>query len=160
MILHGAPLRVPGVSTRGIIDLELAGKPINVTTIFRVWGPVLMQRAVLNIYIDFLFLTCYGLFLFCLVRATAKWFTSWWRLPGKWLSRAMIVAALLDAIENILLLKMLNGSIGKELVASTYMFASAKFIIVFAGIAYILLCIVVRMFKLNSPPAINAFESF
>ena len=158
MSMHGAPLRVAEITPYGIVDLELAGTPDRVTAILNAWGPGLIKRAVVNTRIDFIFLTCYGLFLFGVVQATARWFAGRWAKAGIWLSRAMIIAALFDAIENILMLKMLNGSLGKELVASTYMFASVKFLLLLVGITYILFSILARLFSRNKATATTIID--
>lgn len=123
----------------GIVSLELAGTPDRANDIFNAWSPGLIGRAITNTYIDFLFVLSYGCLLYSLCITLSRRHTGPWRLAGRWLGRAMVVAACFDAIENILLIKTLNGSMGKELIASTFMFASLKFFLIVIGVVYILI---------------------
>jgi small-conductance mechanosensitive channel len=147
MVIHGAPLKIADVTPNGIIDLELAGTPHRALEIYQAWSPELLRTALKNTYIDFLFLVSYGSLLCCLCLTVSRWYTSSWRAAGKWISLAMIVAAFFDAFENILMIKTLNGSMGKELIASTFMFSSVKFLLVAIGILYILLSLIGRGLK-------------
>ena len=147
MVIHGAPLKLEGITPHGIIDLELARTPARALQIYRAWSGGLIGTAIKNTCIDFFFLLSYGCLLYCLCVTTARWYSGPWRTAGKWISIAMIVAAFFDAIENILMIKSLNGSMGKELIASTFMFAAVKFLLVAIGILYIIASLVGRLFK-------------
>ena len=138
MMWHGAPLKVPGISPRGIIDMELACTPFRAAQLYNAWQPLLIERAITNTYIDFIFILCYGTLLCCLCLLVSSYFGALWRRAGKWLAVGMLVAAFFDVVENILMLKILRGSMGPELVASTYMFAFVKFALVITGILYII----------------------
>ncbi len=138
MMRHGTPLKTYPYSPKGIIDLERAGTPAKAFNIISAWQPNLVALARQQIYVDFLFLFSYGIFLYSLCLYVSKWYRGSWKNAGKWIGIAMLVAAFFDAVENILILKTLNGSLGKELVASTYMFASVKFLLVGFGILYVL----------------------
>jgi hypothetical protein len=137
MLLHGAPLKVEGVSPRGIIDLELAGTVAHATTIYNAWYPDLTSLATKNTIIDFFFLVSYGTFLAVSCYSISRYYNKPIKTIGWWLTRLMIVAAFFDAIENVLMLTTLAAHFKKEIVATTFMFASIKFLLVAAGIVYI-----------------------
>lgn len=142
----------------GIIDLELACTSERASQIYQAWSPTLTSLAIKNTYIDFLFLTSYGLLLFYLCITVLKWYKGYWRVAGRWLSIAMIIAAFFDGFENILMIKILKGSLGRELVASTFMFASVKFLLVALGILYIIISLVAKSFANKRQPEKELFE--
>lgn len=150
MMLHGAPLKIEGITPHGIIDLELACTPARATQVLQAWPGTLRQRAVTNTYIDFIFIVAYGTLLSTLCIKVSSQYQGAWRTIGKWLSIAMLLAAFFDVTENILMFKTLHGSLGKELIASIYMFAFTKFLLVATGILYILLSFVAGLFKRNT----------
>ncbi len=152
MVMHGAPLKIDGITPYGIVDLELAGTPDKALDIYNAWGMELRNRALANTLIDFLFILSYGALLFCLVKTVARSYSGAWYTAGKWFSIAVIVAACFDGIENILMIKTLKGSMGKELIASTFMFAFAKFFLLALSILYILVSFAGRLlYKRNLP---------
>ncbi len=148
LVMHGQALKTPE-TPMGIIDLELARTTERASQIYLAWSPALTSLAIKNTYIDFLFLTSYGLLLFSLCSTVLIWYKGFWRLTGRWLSIAMIIAAFFDCFENILMIKILKGSLGKELVASTFMFASVKFLLVAVGILYIIISLVAKAFAIK-----------
>jgi uncharacterized membrane protein len=147
VLLHGAPLKVEQVSPHGIIDFELAGTVTKAVTIYNAWFPDLTSVAIKNTAIDFLFLISYGTFLAVCCYSISRFYTKRARSIGVWLTGLMITAACFDAIENVLMLTTLSAHFKKEIVATTFMFASIKFLLVAAGIVYIVLAGSVLLFS-------------
>lgn len=146
MILHGAPLKIPGFTPYGMISLEFAGTVSRATEIYQNWYPDLTALAIKNIRIDFLFLISYGIFLCTCCLILSRYYSGAWSRAGRWLSALMITAAAFDALENTLMFSALVGHIRKELIASMYMFASIKFLLVALGIVYIVFSLIGRLF--------------
>lgn len=146
MALHSQPLKVEGVTPLGIIDLEMAGTVARAMEIYKNWSPDLIITARRNIYIDFLFLVSYGTFLYTATLSLAKWFDNPFKKIGIVISILSVVAAAFDALENILLLSTLAAHFKKEIVASTFIFSSIKFIIAGVAILYIMLSLLLRLF--------------
>ena len=129
------------LAPRGIVSFELAKKFDNSQTIIKSWDNRQKQYAAFSLGIDYLFLIAYSLLLAALIvkisRALAKRFKRLARL-GYYLAMLQFAAAALDAVENFFLAQILFGS--SRLWFSQYAFfcAALKFIIVAAGLAYIL----------------------
>lgn len=147
MNLHGHPLKIENVTPYGIIDLEMARTIARATDIYNNWLPDLTHRAIKNTFIDFLFLISYGTFLYAACCTFSKSFPhTMWKRIGHYLSILMIVAACFDALENFLMLRTLYGHFNKEIIASTFVFASLKFLLVGLGILYLISSTIASMF--------------
>jgi hypothetical protein len=144
MILHGAALKVPGVTPRGIIDLELAATVDHATEIYNAWHPHLTKRAINNTGIDFLFIVSYSMFLYSSARLTSRLSTL--KKSGLFISKLMVVAAIFDVLENVLMFSTLSAHFKKEIVAATYIFASLKFAFIGIGLLYIVITFVTSIF--------------
>ncbi len=142
MMLHGAPLKIEKLSPKGIIDMELAGTITSASAIYNAWYPTLINRAISNTYIDFIFILSYGCFLFTACLNAAYKYADVGKKIGKWLSALMIIAALFDVFENILMLRTLTAHFSKEVIASTFFFAAVKFMLVATGIIFIIFSLV------------------
>jgi hypothetical protein len=146
MSFHGSALKIYNTPA-GIINLEFAGTIGNASSVYNSWGETLIDTAIANIFLDFIFIICYVCFLF-----TACFNLAWKaegivRKIGKWLSTGMILAAILDVFENILMLRTLTGHFSKEVVAATFIFASVKFILVGLGVLFIIFCLIFGLHK-------------
>lgn len=137
MVWHGAALKTP-TTPAGIIDAEFAATIPRAEEILLSWQQPLIQHAIYNTYIDFFFLLSYGIFLFAAVFLLAKKLKGGWRTIGKLVAYAMLLTALLDAIENFGILMLLNGQLNASVIYFTWLFASIKFILVFLGFVYLL----------------------
>jgi hypothetical protein len=93
----------------GILDYELAFTPAKVAAIFDTWGPEARQAALQSLWIDFAFMPSYGLFFGLLTLIIARAHAQHWRTIGFWIVIGCFAAALLDALENIMLLIMLQA---------------------------------------------------
>jgi hypothetical protein len=110
------------------------------TLIEKTWGPAGTLRAIHNVWVDFLFIPTYVI--------TIVFACSWLadasgpgggRELGIALARAMWVAGILDLIEDAGLLTMLYGRITDTIARVTTLCASAKYAILMASVAYVVL---------------------
>ena len=138
MQVTGAPLKTvaaPG----GIVTFELIGTLEGSREIMNSWQGVVMTYAGINMGLDFLFLTLYGITiaLGCMIVSD--------KLPanmvmlkqlGVWLAAAVLFAALLDVIENIALIKLLLGSQNTMLPMLAKWCAIPKFVLVLLALLY------------------------
>lgn len=139
--LLGAPL-ITDAAPLGIVSFELAGELSLAREIIASWGPEGKVYAGLNLGLDYLFIVVYAsaIALGCILVAQSmtKRITSL-VLPGVVLAWSQIAAALLDAIENYALIKVLLGS-GQEIWPLIARWSALpKFAIVVLGIFYIFL---------------------
>ena len=137
MLVQGAPLKAPEISPQGIINYELAGTVSKASAIYKAWSPSLINTAVNHIKLDFFFILSYSYLLFIVCFRITKQSPSRLKKIGRWLCAAVIVAAFFDVFENVLMLRTLTGHFSKEVVASTFFFASVKFLLVALSIVFI-----------------------
>ncbi len=136
----GEPLRTDA-SPFGIVSLELAGTPVVAQRISAAWGETGRQVAQFNIRIDYLYLIAYGIAL-SIGCAVAR---RWWAGRSRWLADlggpltwAMLVAALSDACENVMLWQMLHDPADAHWTQLARGFAVVKFALLAVGLLYIL----------------------
>ena len=138
MQVTGAPLKTEAVPG-GIVTFELIGTIEGSREIINSWQGVVMTYAGINMGLDFLFLTLYGITiaLACMIVSD--------RLPvnmvmlkqiGVWLAVAVVFAAILDVIENIALIKLLLGSQNTMLPILAKWCAIPKFGLVLLALLY------------------------
>ncbi len=137
MFWHGARLRTP-TTPRGIIDAELADTLTRAHEILSAWKSI-VPHAIINTYIDFGFLLSYALSLFAGVWLLGSKLQGFLHFIGKPLAYAMLLAGLLDAIENCLMLQTFSGKVYETILVATAMSARVKFFLVFLGLAYLIL---------------------
>jgi len=96
--------------------------------------------------LDYLFMLSYGTIYFCLALMIARRFdiTSRWRQSGHYIAIAGIIAACLDAIENIFILATLTDPLGfpNSWAIAHSCFALAKFIDMFIVIGWLIVAFV------------------
>ncbi len=136
----GGPLQTDAAPA-GIISYELAGNLTNTRGMLDSWGSEGQVFAALSLGLDYLFLVAYSITIALGCRIVAinlhSRFGFLIRL-GILLSGAQFLAALLDALENYALIRILLGS-GNALWPSTALWSAVpKFTIVVLGILYIL----------------------
>ena len=123
-------------SKGGIVDLEMADTPEKLQHLLGLWNK---QVAVNNIYIDFLFIPCYALFLaVCCKYMAEKIVRPSYQIWANRLVKLLVVAALFDVVENILMLMSIAGNYTPETLLLTRLIASCKFLLVGLAILYIL----------------------
>jgi hypothetical protein len=136
-----APLKTEA-SPSGIVSFELAGTTAAAESILVAWDAQASIYAGLSLGLDYVFLLTYGagISLACAMvvgglqarRRTAA------RI-GLALSWLVLVAALLDAVENLALIRILIGRGGNPWPSVARWCAIPKFGIVFAGLLYIIM---------------------
>lgn len=135
----------------GIIDLELARTPARAADIHSAWGFEGRRTALFNILLDFPFIAAYGTFLIVLLKIVTQSFSGTLARISTAIFIAILVACFFDVIENILMIKMLKGSMGNELVGSTFMFAAVKFLLLGISALFILFSLIAKGFGRRMP---------
>lgn len=125
----------------GIVPFELTGGQDRADEILAEWGDQGQDAARESLWIDFGFLLAYGTFLTLALAATRDLARQrdWRRLAaigGVVVSFGALVAGF-DALENICLLLTIDGS-GAAFPLLATIFASCKFVLLAAAIAYLL----------------------
>ena len=134
----------------GIVDFELAGEPEQAVEILDDWGQDGREGTERAIKIDFAYLVAYSvlLTLACASVAIILDQRGWGRTAraGWRLAALSPLAGVLDAVENIALLRVLNeydsGTISNSVTQVANVAASAKFAIVMVGFAFVIIAAV------------------
>jgi len=138
--LLDAPLRTDAAPL-GIVSFELAGGRAEAAAIIASWGTEGRVYAGLSLGLDYLFLFAYAgaIALGCVwvARRLAQGSRAWLRL-GLTLAWALPLAAALDALENLALIRVLLGGTGDLWPRVALLCALPKFAIVLAGLVYLL----------------------
>lgn len=139
---QGASL-VTTVSSRGIVDLEMATQPRQITILLEAWDLSVVK---MNIWIDFLFIVSYVAFLALAAEAvSAKWKNQGMRMIGLTLARVAVVAGVLDIGENLLMLQTIAGNFTVVSLQMTHYFATIKFTLAAIVLIYLLISIPVSL---------------
>lgn len=142
----GAPLQT-AAAPAGIISYEFSRDTAGANLILNSWDNLTKQYAALNLGLDYLFMPAYAITiaLACIWVGQAMggraYKTALWLAWGQWL------AALLDAIENIALLKMLLDTTAAPYPQLAYWCATLKFALVILGIIFVLVGLAYRLFS-------------
>lgn len=107
MAVTGSKLKTDA-TPNGIINLEFANTTTKAATVLNAWKGDLISTAKINTYWDFAFLFFYG-FLFYTI---CRWIQQKQPLTrigklGNYFAKLSIIAALLDVVENVFMLKVL-----------------------------------------------------
>lgn len=124
------------------LQLQFAWSAARARAVLECWGPEGVAGVVAGLYADFLFLAGYAPLLALLVararlRFDAAGVPAPWTAVGRGLAAAQILAGLLDALENGLLLAMLHGRLAAEWASAVGGLAALKFALIAAGLAYL-----------------------
>jgi len=141
----GAPLKTD-MAPAGIISFEFAGNLSAAEKMMQSWGETGRVYAGLNIGLDYLYLFVYSssICLGCII--VARRFSDRLEIAtslGIFISWGQIPAAMCDAIENYGLIRVLLGSSNEIWPVIAWWAAILKFLLVTAGIAYVLVGFVV-----------------
>jgi hypothetical protein len=134
-----ASLRTPA-SPNGIVSFEFAGDRESASRMLEAWGGEGRRAAGRSLRLDFLFLAAYapGLALLCAAAADrAHAARSRLAAPGAALAWGQLAAGGLDAIENVALLRVLDGSTADLWPALAELCAWPKFALVVGGVVYL-----------------------
>jgi len=140
MNIIGHPL-VNETAPQGIVSFEFAGTFEIAHLMMASWGEKGLISAGLSLGFDYLFLVVYAICiaLGCVLMARAMQHRVKILLPiGALLAWAQFLAAILDAIENYALIRVLLGSTENLWPALARLCAGPKFLIVLAGLLYII----------------------
>lgn len=131
---------------QGIIGLEVAGSVAAARRVMAVWDDRDMIHAAFGTGLDYLFLLAYSnaIALAC-IWGRRVFRTHWLVSLGGLLAWGAWVGAVFDAIENVALLDMLRGPVASPAPQIAAACASAKFVLVYAGIAYALAAALARL---------------
>lgn len=143
----GGPLRTDAAPA-GIVSYEFAGRLAAAQEILASWGAEGQVYAAVSLGLDNLFLFAYAacIGLACVLVGRRFHPQSALRLVGVLLSWGLIIAAGLDAVENVALISLLLGSTNVALPALARSAALVKFLLVLLGIVYVVLAGVPAMF--------------
>ena len=140
MNIIGQPL-INEIAPRGIVSFEFAGTIDSAKRMMDSWGGKGRISAGLSLGFDYLFLVFYAICiaLGCVLVARAMQYRVKILLPiGTLLAWAQLLAAILDAIENYALIQVLLGSNESLWPALARLCAGPKFLIVTAGLLYVI----------------------
>lgn len=133
-------LEIRPLTAREIVSFELAGNSREAGTLLETLGPERRELMKKSLYLDFGFLLCYSLSLALSCRALPPLTgMKGWIMAGKYLSGFSLVAGLLDAIENVLLVHILNAGPTNLDAGIAAACASVKFFLVAVALLFILI---------------------
>ena len=150
LLLAMAPAdgRIQDTGGPGIVPFELTGGENRATEIMAEWGNEGQDAARESLWIDFGFLLAYGAFLTLALAATRDLARNrGWRRMAKIGGIVVSFGALgaaFDALENVCLLLTLDGA-GAAFPLLATVFASCKFVLLAAAIAYLLAGLAMRL---------------
>ena len=136
-IFTGTPLNTIA-APYGIVSFELAGSAARADKILNSWDATARERAAFSLGLDFLFIPVYAGTVILGIHMAAEKIQgrlSAWR---SWLTVALILAGLLDIIENIALLTILFQSPVTPLPSIAALCALPKFVLIIIGVVYAL----------------------
>ena len=141
MAKTGATLKT-AATPKGILDLEFAWNATKTTNVVLAWTGIIpadnVLAAMVNTWLDFIFLFFYSLFLNKTCRMIAVKFTGFFSAAGRLVATGALVAGLLDVLENIGMLTSLNGHISNTVSLLTVVFSITKWTLALAAVLYIL----------------------
>jgi hypothetical protein len=150
LAMSPADQRMQDTGGPGIVPFELAGSQDRADEILAEWGEKGQDAARESLWIDFVFLLAYGTFLTLAVAAVRDMARErGWKRLGAIGGVVVFFGALVagfDALENICLLLTLDGA-GAAFPLLATIFASCKFILLAATIAYLIVGLATRLRK-------------
>jgi hypothetical protein len=148
----GATLKTP-TTPHGILNLEFASNSDTVNGILQVWQKTTstdnIKAATINTLLDFIFLIFYSLFLNNLCNIIAVKLSGLLAVAGKIIAYGVLVAGVLDMIENTGMLLSLNGHMNDETAIITCVAASIKWLLVIVTLLYVIVGGLIALFKNN-----------
>jgi len=157
MQILGKPL-ITGAAPSGIVSFEFAGDLETAQSIIASWGQEPLTYAGLNLGFDYLFMVGYGITigLGCII-ISQKLISRIKPLSllGILLAWGSILAALLDALENYALIRLLLGSFNEVWPVIAKWCAGVKFFLVVIEISYVLIGAVILLLTKNKQEEIT-----
>ncbi len=137
---QGASLTKPATPL-GILALEFANTPDKLAPVLQSWMG--SSVANINICLDFLFIAAYtNFFLLAIGKASRQWQSGFSKQIRNTLCWLALLAAVLDIIENLLMLQTLNNQYNNFSLQVTWYCAFMKFSIVLLILIYLLVSII------------------
>ena len=128
------------IATNGIVSFELAGSLQNSIDILNSWDANAKLYAGIGLGFDYLFMLMYSLLLYVLVKYLTSKFSNYSVIKfGNILAIFMLIAGMLDAIENYSLIQLYLGNLDQMFSTVAYYSATLKFSVIGIGITYILI---------------------
>jgi len=135
---QGAELVQP-YADKGIVSLEIAPSVAETSVVLNGWEQDgLLSKARNNILIDFLFIPFYAMLFYTLAGSISVRMKDRVAKLGVLSAFVSLIAGLLDALENILMLFASYGYYNGFTVVFTAIFASLKFVLLFLALFYII----------------------
>jgi len=136
--LLDGPLQNP-VSPNGIVSFELAGTPEKADAIIQSWDSRAQLFAAFGLGLDYLFMLAYGLTISLgVLMAGAKHGGKFEQL-GALMGWGVLLASLLDAIENLALWRILSGWATPYYATTAAISATIKFTLLLLGLGFALI---------------------
>lgn len=132
-----APLQT-AAAPLGMISFELARTEANAASMLGSWDEAARLAAAFSLGLDYLFLVSYATAIGMVCWAVAARHEGRWATLGRLLAWGLLLAALLDAVENLALWQQLQHGAGASLARLAWLAALAKFALVAAGLLYAL----------------------
>jgi hypothetical protein len=135
--ITGMPLNTDA-APYGIVSFEIAGSVARAEQIISSWDAPARERATFSLGLDFLFIPIYAGAVILGIQLAAD------KIQGRliawrsWLIAALLLAALLDIVENIALLAILFQSPSAPLPSIARLCALLKFTLIIIGVIYAL----------------------
>lgn len=141
----------------GILDFELAFTAEKAREIMRAWGADGHDAAVASLWLDFLYLTAYGLFLWLAIRAVGDGLRARGRVrlatPAATIALLPLVGAASDVVEDVFLLLVLGEHLSAAGPPLAGAFAVLKFLCLAIAIVYLLVGLVALALPRRGTPA-------
>ena len=132
-----APLKT-SAAPAGVVSWELARTLERSLEMLASWDETARLHAALGLGLDYLFMVAYGLALALGCSLVARGQHGRLRQLGVLLAWGALLAALLDAVENYALARLLFGSERAQWASLAFWCAAPKFALVAAGLVYVL----------------------
>jgi hypothetical protein len=150
MAISGATLNTPK-TPYGILNLEFAYNSAKATYVINAWTGIIpidnVFAAIINTWLDYIFLFFYSLFLYHLCKWLSNYFSGTLLMTGRFLAKAALVAGVLDMLENAGMLITLHGHISDTTTLLTALSSSIKWLLVLAILLYILITGTLILYK-------------
>jgi hypothetical protein len=126
-------------SPMGIVSLEFANSQERITEIKQAWTTEgMLERARTNIRIDYLFIPFYAMLFYTLCGTISVRMKRGWAKLGVLLAFGALVAGLLDAVENLLMLLALRDISSDFTAVLTSVLAGVKFLLLGLAALYVI----------------------
>ena len=140
------------IAPNGIISFELANTLERSQEILDSWTPLAKVFAGIGLGFDFLYLLIYTLFIAIIIHKVNKklWSKKAFYKIGELFIWSLLLTAILDAMENICLIKLLTGNAKQHWTSIAYHLASTKFLLILLSLLYIAANSVLLLIKKRS----------